>query len=100
MDDEGGGQVNITDAGGDAPPSSEPEQAEEVSARRLSMQAAGGVAEDQERAETKPQEEAGSADSEQATTETDGEDGAQLLMTQCFCSSFVLQKVSLLFSSN
>lgn len=43
--------------------------------RRLSLQAAGGMAKEQEGEETK---EAGSADSEQVTTETDGEEGIQL----------------------
>lgn len=43
--------------------------------RRLSLQAAGGVAEQQE-GEAKPSEEAGSADSEQVTTETEGEEGS------------------------
>lgn len=46
--------------------------------RRLSLQASGGVAEEQEGEETKPHEEAGSADSEQVTTETDGEEGTLL----------------------
>ncbi|XP_034550466.1 E3 ubiquitin-protein ligase HECW2 isoform X2 [Notolabrus celidotus] len=73
-----GGQVSVTEAAGEAPPSSEPAQAqaEEVSVRRLSMQASGGVAEELDGVVSKPQEEAGSADSEQVTTETDGEDGS------------------------
>lgn len=43
--------------------------------KRLSLQAAGGVAEEQEGAETKPHKDAGSVDSEQVTTETDREEG-------------------------
>lgn len=49
--------------------------AEEITVRRRSLQAAGGVADEREGEETKPGEEAGSADSEQVTTETDGEEG-------------------------
>ncbi|KAI3356563.1 hypothetical protein L3Q82_017761 [Scortum barcoo] len=76
VDDEGGGQVTITE--GEAPPASEQEEAEGISVRRLSLQAAGGVAEEQEGDEAKPNEEAGSADSEQVTTETDGEEGTHV----------------------
>lgn len=68
----------MTDAAGEAPPAFEQQVVEEISVRRLSLQAAGGMAEEQEGEETKPHEEAGSADSEQATTETDGEEGIQL----------------------
>ncbi|XP_030613934.1 E3 ubiquitin-protein ligase HECW2 [Archocentrus centrarchus] len=78
VDDEGGGQAAVTEA--EAPPSlpSEREvEVEEIGVRRLSLQAAGGVAEQQE-GETKPCEEAGSADSEQVTTETEGEEGAHV----------------------
>lgn len=78
VDDEGGGQVAITEAEAGAPPASEQEEVEGISVRRPSLQAAGGVAEEQEGEETKPNEEAGSADSEQVTTETDGEEGTQL----------------------
>uniref|UniRef100_A0A3P8RWP9 HECT-type E3 ubiquitin transferase n=1 Tax=Amphiprion percula TaxID=161767 RepID=A0A3P8RWP9_AMPPE len=59
-------------------PKHEQEEAEEISIRRLSLQAAGGVADDQEGEERKPSEEAGSADSEQVTTETDGEEGTHV----------------------
>ncbi|XP_005736857.1 E3 ubiquitin-protein ligase HECW2 isoform X2 [Pundamilia nyererei] len=59
------------------PPTSEQQEVEEISVRRLSLQAAGGVAEQQE-GEAKPSEEAGSADSEQVTTETEGEEGAHV----------------------
>ncbi|XP_031726021.1 E3 ubiquitin-protein ligase HECW2 isoform X3 [Anarrhichthys ocellatus] len=75
VDDEGGGQVAIAEAAGEAPPPSEPAVVEEISVRRLSLQAAGGVAERRAGEEAKPHEEAGSADSEQATTDTDGEEG-------------------------
>ncbi|XP_031726023.1 E3 ubiquitin-protein ligase HECW2 isoform X4 [Anarrhichthys ocellatus] len=74
VDDEGGGQVAIAEAAGEAPPPSEPAVVEEISVRRLSLQAAGGVAERRAGEEAKPHEEAGSADSEQATTDTDGEE--------------------------
>uniref|UniRef100_A0A8D3B800 HECT-type E3 ubiquitin transferase n=1 Tax=Scophthalmus maximus TaxID=52904 RepID=A0A8D3B800_SCOMX len=81
VDDEGGGQADVTEAEGAAPPASEQQQqqeAEESSVRRPSLQAAGGVAEEQEGEETKPQAEAGSVDSEHVTTETEGEEGARL----------------------
>uniref|UniRef100_A0A3Q1F3N3 HECT-type E3 ubiquitin transferase n=1 Tax=Acanthochromis polyacanthus TaxID=80966 RepID=A0A3Q1F3N3_9TELE len=78
VDDEGGGQTASTEVEGQAPPASVQEEAEEISIRRLSLQAAGGVAEEQEGEERKPSEEAGSADSEQVTTETDGEEGTHV----------------------
>uniref|UniRef100_A0AAQ5Y324 HECT-type E3 ubiquitin transferase n=1 Tax=Amphiprion ocellaris TaxID=80972 RepID=A0AAQ5Y324_AMPOC len=78
VDDEGGGQAAPAEVEGQAPPASEQEEAEEISIRRLSLQAAGGVADDQEGEERKPSEEAGSADSEQVTTETDGEEGTHV----------------------
>lgn len=78
VDDEGGGQVAVAEAAREAPPASEQAEVAEVSVRRLSLQAAGGVAEEQEGEVTKPVEEAGSADSEQVTTETDGEEGTAL----------------------
>ncbi|XP_033473659.1 E3 ubiquitin-protein ligase HECW2 isoform X3 [Epinephelus lanceolatus] len=74
VDDEGGGQVATTETAGEGPPPFEREVVEEIIVRRLSLQAAGGMAEEQEGEETKPHEEVGSADSEQATTETDGEE--------------------------
>ncbi|TKS67545.1 E3 ubiquitin-protein ligase HECW2 [Collichthys lucidus] len=74
VDDEGGGQVAVTEIEGVAPTAGEQVTVEELSVRRLSLQASGGVAEEQEGEETKPHEEAGSADSEQVTTETDGEE--------------------------
>ncbi|XP_044222097.1 E3 ubiquitin-protein ligase HECW2 isoform X2 [Thunnus albacares] len=77
--DEGGGQVvAVTEAEVEAPSAGEQEEVEEISVRRLSLQAAGGVAVEQEGEETKPPEEAVSADSEQATTETDGEEGTHV----------------------
>ncbi|XP_078119220.1 E3 ubiquitin-protein ligase HECW2 [Sander vitreus] len=79
VDDEGGGQVAVTGAAGEAPPASEQVVVvAEITVRRLSLQAAGGGAAEQEGAETKPVEEAASADSEQATTETDGEEGTHV----------------------
>ncbi|KAM6978136.1 E3 ubiquitin-protein ligase HECW2 isoform 1-T2 [Tautogolabrus adspersus] len=78
VDDEGGGPVSIAEAGGEAPPTSAPNQVEEVIVRRLSMQAAGGVAEEPEGAGAKPNEDAGSLDSEQVLTETDGEEGSHV----------------------
>uniref|UniRef100_A0A3B5BMR5 HECT-type E3 ubiquitin transferase n=1 Tax=Stegastes partitus TaxID=144197 RepID=A0A3B5BMR5_9TELE len=88
VDDEGGGQAAAAPAAaaaaaaaaatseveGQAAPASEQVEVEEISVRRLSLQASGGVAEAQEGEETKPSEEAGSAESEQVTTETDGEE--------------------------
>lgn len=74
VDDEGGGQAAIAEA----PPPSEPAAVgAEVSARRLSLQAAGGVPERRAGEEAKPVEGASAADSEQVTTDTDGEEGAQ-----------------------
>ncbi|XP_037345251.2 E3 ubiquitin-protein ligase HECW2 isoform X1 [Pungitius pungitius] len=76
VDDEGGGKVAIAEAGAEAPPPSEPVVAGvEVGVRRLSLQAAGGVAERRAGEEAKPMEE---AVEEQATTDTDGEEGAHV----------------------
>ncbi|XP_019208001.1 E3 ubiquitin-protein ligase HECW2 [Oreochromis niloticus] len=78
VDDEGGGQGAVAEAEAPPPPpTTEQQEVEEISVRRLSLQAAGGVAEQQE-GEAKPCEEAGSADSEQVTTETEGEEGAHV----------------------
>lgn len=70
-----GGEGRITEARGEAPTSGGPAEAEEAGARRLSLQAVGGVAKEQEGEELKSRGEGGSADSEQVTTETDGEEG-------------------------
>ncbi|KAK2839452.1 hypothetical protein Q5P01_013192 [Channa striata] len=67
VDDEGGGRAVISEAQVEAPAASEQEDFEEIGVRRLSLQAAGSLAEQQEGEETKP------VDSEQVTTETDGE---------------------------
>lgn len=67
----------VPEAEGEVPSAGEQVEEEEVSVRRLSLQAAGGVAKEEEGEQTKPPEEAGSADSEQVTTETDGEEGMQ-----------------------
>lgn len=47
----------------------------EAGTRRLSLRAVGGATKEQEEEEVKSREEGGSADSEQVTTETDGEEG-------------------------
>lgn len=69
------GQVVITEAEGEAPAGGEQVEAEEVGMRRLSLQAVGGASKEEEGEEVKSQEDRGSADSEQVTTETDGEEG-------------------------
>lgn len=74
-DDGGGGRPVATEAEGEAPPPSQCQEVEELSVRRLSLQATGGGAEEQEGEETKTREEAGPMDSEHTTTETDGEEG-------------------------
>ncbi|KAM9363982.1 LOW QUALITY PROTEIN: E3 ubiquitin-protein ligase HECW2 [Pholidichthys leucotaenia] len=68
--DEGGGPAAVSEAEGEAPAIRE--GVEELGVRRLSLQAVGGVAEDQV-AEMKPHEE---AESEQG--KTDGEEGTQV----------------------
>uniref|UniRef100_A0A673B5Z6 HECT-type E3 ubiquitin transferase n=1 Tax=Sphaeramia orbicularis TaxID=375764 RepID=A0A673B5Z6_9TELE len=75
VDDEGGGLGAVSEVEGEAPVGGVHEELEEITVRRLSLQAAGGVAEEQEGEETK---EVGSADSEQVTTETDGEEGTHV----------------------
>ncbi|XP_029704271.1 E3 ubiquitin-protein ligase HECW2 [Takifugu rubripes] len=72
-----GGQVEITEAEEETPAAGEQVEVEEGVTRRPSLQAAGGAAKEQEE-EVKLREEGGSADSEQGTTETDGEEGAQV----------------------
>ncbi|XP_067370948.1 E3 ubiquitin-protein ligase HECW2 isoform X1 [Channa argus] len=78
LDDEGGGRAVIGEAQVEAPAASEQEDFEEIGVRRLSLQAAGSLAEQQEGEETKPHREAGPVDSGQVTTETDGEGGAHV----------------------
>uniref|UniRef100_UPI003AAA292E E3 ubiquitin-protein ligase HECW2 n=1 Tax=Centroberyx gerrardi TaxID=166262 RepID=UPI003AAA292E len=84
VDDEGGGQTATaiatatSEPEGESPPANGQEPAVETAERRQSLQAAGGVAEEPEGEGSKPPEEAGSADSEQVTTETDGEEGTQI----------------------
>lgn len=70
-----GGEGGIIEAQGEAPTSGGQAEAEEAGTRRLSLQAVGGVAKEQEGEELKSGEEGGSAESEQVTTETDGEEG-------------------------
>uniref|UniRef100_A0A7N6F8W7 HECT-type E3 ubiquitin transferase n=1 Tax=Anabas testudineus TaxID=64144 RepID=A0A7N6F8W7_ANATE len=91
VDDEGGGQAAVTEAGGDAPAASAQEEVEENSVRRLSLQAVGGVAEEQEGEEAKAHKDAGSVDSEQVTTETDREEGEAVSSACCrrICSKSV-----------
>lgn len=71
MDDEGANQAIASDAGAEAPAASEREEVE-ISVRRMSLQAAGGMAEEQEGEAIKVP---GSVDSEHAATETDQEEG-------------------------
>ncbi|KAM3862489.1 E3 ubiquitin-protein ligase HECW2 [Diretmus argenteus] len=78
VDDQGGGQTTVNEAEGEAPPANGQEPGEEIAERRQSLQAAGGVAVEQEGARSKLPELAGSVDSEQVTTETDGEEGSQI----------------------
>ncbi|XP_061579798.1 E3 ubiquitin-protein ligase HECW2 [Cololabis saira] len=80
VDDEGGGQAAAAAAEPerDAPSTSGQQEVEQLSVRRLSLQAAGGVAEEPEGKETKTSEEVGPVDSEQVTTETDREEGAHV----------------------
>uniref|UniRef100_A0A8C5CT97 HECT-type E3 ubiquitin transferase n=1 Tax=Gadus morhua TaxID=8049 RepID=A0A8C5CT97_GADMO len=55
------------------------ESSEQVAERRRSLQASGGVAEEQvEGAESRTPKEVGPVDSDQAATETDGEEGSQV----------------------
>lgn len=82
MDDEGGGQAAVTEAVAVASAASVQEEVEEIGARRLSLQAAGGVAEEHEGEGTKSHKDAGSVDSEQVTAETDREEGK---VVSCVC---------------
>lgn len=88
VDDEGGGQAAVPEAKA-PPPSPSEREVEEVGTRRLSLQAAGGVAEQQE-GEAKPREEAGPADSEQATTEMEGEEGSPVYANPTSVSAVLL----------
>ncbi|KAM4608502.1 E3 ubiquitin-protein ligase HECW2 [Polymixia lowei] len=76
VDNESGGQTTVTEAVVEASPASEQGTSEEIAESRRSLQAVGGVAEEPEGEGPKPAEEAGSA--EQATTDTDGEEGTQV----------------------
>lgn len=75
VDDEGGGPGSLHEAEGEAPAAARLEELEVITVRRLSLQATGGAVDEQEREETKPNEERQSADTEQAITETDGDEG-------------------------
>ncbi|XP_047226983.1 E3 ubiquitin-protein ligase HECW2 isoform X3 [Girardinichthys multiradiatus] len=72
-EEDAGGQAEATEAGGEPPAVSEQVE-EEISVRRLSLQATGGGDEEQEGEETKTREEVGAVDTEQVTTETDREE--------------------------
>lgn len=50
-------------------------ESQEIVVRKLSLRAAGSMTEEPDGDESKPHEETGSAESEQVTTETDGEEG-------------------------
>ncbi|KAM6934415.1 E3 ubiquitin-protein ligase HECW2 [Xenentodon cancila] len=78
VDDEGGGQAAAAEPEREAPSTSEQEEVEQLSVRRLSLQAAGGVAEEPEGKETKTSEEAGPVDSEQDPAEMDREEGTHI----------------------
>ncbi|XP_076013388.1 E3 ubiquitin-protein ligase HECW2 [Genypterus blacodes] len=75
VEDAGGGEAAATEAGA-AGGGQEP--GEESRERRPSMQAAGGVAKELPGKESKQGEEAGSAESELVTTETEGEEGSHV----------------------
>ncbi|XP_077473668.1 E3 ubiquitin-protein ligase HECW2 [Stigmatopora argus] len=69
-----GGPVVSSEVEGEAASASAPES-EEIAVRRPSLQRTGSASEEPDGNEAKPPEETGSADSEQVTTETDGEEG-------------------------
>ncbi|XP_053733265.1 E3 ubiquitin-protein ligase HECW2 isoform X2 [Synchiropus splendidus] len=75
VDDEGGGHAGVSEAQDAVEPPAEEEVVGEVSVRRLSLQAAGGGTVQPQQEETKMLEEPGAVESEQVTTETDGEEG-------------------------
>ncbi|KAF7667298.1 hypothetical protein LDENG_00068720 [Lucifuga dentata] len=77
VNDEGG-HATVTETEGEAPPASGQEPGEEIHERRPSMQAARGMADEPEGEGSKPHEEAGSMESEQVTTETEGEEGTHV----------------------
>ena len=83
----GGGQTATTTNGpeGESSPANGQEPAMETTERRQSLQAARGVAEELEGEGSKPPE--GSAESDQVTTETDGEEG--ILPETTLCSLLV-----------
>uniref|UniRef100_A0A4W5K6Z7 HECT-type E3 ubiquitin transferase n=1 Tax=Hucho hucho TaxID=62062 RepID=A0A4W5K6Z7_9TELE len=89
VDDEGDGQTPANEVEGDAPSANELEPGEEISELRRSLQASGGVSQDEVGEEPRPAGDAGSVDSDAVATETDGEDG--MLMCSpfpecCVCS--------------
>lgn len=83
-DDEGGGQAAAAREAEVEAAAQVEVDVEEVSVRRLSLQAVGStVASEQEGEESKPhvEEEAGPADSEPIPTERDGEEGSRAQVT-------------------
>uniref|UniRef100_A0A674B0V1 HECT-type E3 ubiquitin transferase n=1 Tax=Salmo trutta TaxID=8032 RepID=A0A674B0V1_SALTR len=86
VDDEGDGQTPANEVEGDAPSANELEPGEEISELRRSLQASGGVSQDEVVEEPRPAGDAGSVDSDAVATETDGEE-----MNYCkrlMCSPF------------
>uniref|UniRef100_A0A8C8FYJ2 HECT-type E3 ubiquitin transferase n=1 Tax=Oncorhynchus tshawytscha TaxID=74940 RepID=A0A8C8FYJ2_ONCTS len=81
VDDAGDEQTPANEVEGDAPSANELEPGEEISELRRSLQASGGVSQDEVGEEPRPVGDAGSVDSDAVATETDGEDGAM-------CSAF------------
>ncbi|XP_064831820.1 E3 ubiquitin-protein ligase HECW2 isoform X1 [Oncorhynchus masou masou] len=78
VDDEGDEQTPANEVEGDAPSANELEPGEEISELRRSLQASGSVSQDEVGEEPRQAGDAGTVDSDAVTTETDGEDGAQL----------------------
>ncbi|KAL0964045.1 hypothetical protein UPYG_G00317560 [Umbra pygmaea] len=79
VDDEGGGQIPTNEVDGDALLSNELEPGEEIRERRQSWQASGGVSSEDVVEEPKIVVEVESIDSDAVATETDGDDGAQVI---------------------
>ncbi|XP_023806623.1 E3 ubiquitin-protein ligase HECW2 isoform X2 [Oryzias latipes] len=75
VNDKHGGQAAVSEAEGDAPRASEEGEVEELSVRRLSLQATGGVDEEQEGEETKTRKAVTTDESQQATTDADRDQG-------------------------
>ncbi|CDQ63212.1 unnamed protein product [Oncorhynchus mykiss] len=78
VDDVEDEQTPANEVEGDAPSANELEPGEEISELRRSLQASGGVSQDEVGEEPRPAGDAGTVDSDAVATETDGEDGAQV----------------------